>query len=193
MIIGLCGYPYSGKTEIAKYLVEHYRNVERMNFADGVKKMVLQLHGVEPRHVYGTKADKEEVIPALGVSGRYLMETLGTKWGRELVKPTIWLDQAMAEANKADAYGNTIVFDDVRFHNEVDAIKNDRGVVLRITRPGVEIDFSLPANQQIADLQHSVEIVNAYDGPEWLHKLCAEVIVVLTHLGSTLGTEMKHG
>lgn len=171
MIVGFCGYPYNGKTEAAKRLVDNH-GFARINFADAVKRMILQLEGVQERHVYGTKQDKEEIIIPLGASARYLMETLGTKWGRDMIKPSLWVDQAMEKALRLTHYNQTpVVFDDVRFHNEVNAIKNTGGIIIRIERPSIIPDLTLPANRDVFDLQQDWTIINSYDGPEWQHRL----------------------
>jgi hypothetical protein len=185
MIIGFCGYPYNGKSEAAKRLVDNYAFI-KMNFADNLKRMILTLRGVEHRHVYGTKADKEEIIEGLGVSGRYLMETLGTQWGRDMIKPSLWVDQSISSALNHLSMGSSVVYDDVRFHNEVTAIKDSGGIVIRIVRPGIEPDLTLPANREIADLKDDMLISNHYSGPQWEHNLEKMIVDALSSIDKAI-------
>lgn len=77
--------------------------------------------------------DKAEIIPAIGVSARHLMRTLGTEWGRECVHPELWLrcwEKKIKEQKK-------VVVDDVRFPNEAKLILQNGGQMWKVTRPGL--------------------------------------------------------
>jgi hypothetical protein len=69
------------------------------------------------------------------------MQTLGTEWGRALA-PDFWVEAwkraIERDALHASADGETvlIVVDDVRFPNEVAAIREMGGSIARIERPG---------------------------------------------------------
>ena len=100
---------------------------------DMLSAMLSQLGYSEELIAHHLYADKEAVLPELGVSARHLLRTLGTEWGRECVSPTVWLDVWLAKARRK----SFVVVDDVRFTNEAELIRLLGGEVWRITRPGV--------------------------------------------------------
>lgn len=125
-IIGICGYIGSGKTTAANALIEI--GYTRVRFAETLKNM-LKCLGLTDAQVDG--ADKEKVHSYFGKTPRYMMQTLGTEWGRNLINKDIWiLDWAYRVGNT----GGAIVIDDMRFPNEVQAIRDLGGFILRIDR-----------------------------------------------------------
>lgn len=128
-IIGLTGLAGSGKSEVALALrIEGFR---RVAFADPLKSMLAAV-GFTHEQLYG--AEKGIVVPELGHTPRFLMQTLGTEWGRDLIHPEIWIT---LWRRRAESCGHPVVVDDVRFPNEVETIKAMGGQVWRVTRPGV--------------------------------------------------------
>lgn len=136
MLIGLTGLAGSGKSEVAAVLIEN--GFERVKFAAPLKNMLRTLmrdmgyceDDIE-RHVEGDL--KETEIPEIGVTMRHLMVTLGTEWGRDSVRPDLW---TRLWAAQADRFPHVVV-DDVRFPNEVEAIRARGGQIWRIERPGL--------------------------------------------------------
>jgi hypothetical protein len=72
-----------------------------------------------------------------GCTVRHALQTLGTNWGRDMIHKDTWTNAAMNEARDVMIRGYGVVFDDVRFDNEAEAILNAGGVIIRINRPGV--------------------------------------------------------
>lgn len=86
--------------------------------------------------------NKENEIPLFGRSVRYIMQTLGTEWGRELIHPDIWVK--LAECVLFER-GERMIISDVRFDNEADFIRSHGGVILHVDRilaPKVEAHAS---------------------------------------------------
>ena len=133
-LVGLSGYVGSGKSAAAKHLVSRHQFV-LVKFAGPLKAMMRAL-GLGDREIEG---DLKEVPSALlcGCTPRYAMQTLGTEWGRDLMHPDFWVRAAMVNAEAALEQGGSIVFDDVRFPNEVEAIRRAGGLVVRVSREGV--------------------------------------------------------
>jgi hypothetical protein len=137
MLIGLSGLAGAGKSEVAAVLMNEFGFV-RVKFADPLKNMIrTMLRGMGhidedvERMIEGDL--KEVEIPELGVTPRRLMITLGTEWGRDLIREDIWIRLWTAAAEMhAD-----VIADDVRFPNEVDAIRGRGGQLWRIERPGL--------------------------------------------------------
>ena len=129
-VVGFCGPIGAGKTTAAEYLgwVHGYT---RQRFAGPLKDMMRAL-GLSTREIDGDL--KEMPSPILcGRTPRHAMQTLGTEWGRELIGPDLWISIWTA---RATASSSPVVADDVRFPNEVAAIKALGGIVIRIERPG---------------------------------------------------------
>ena len=126
--------PGCGKSTVADLFIER----ERVSFAAPLKRAVwnmlndLGLEGL--RYAY---ADKEAIIPEIGVSARHMMQTLGTEWGRACIHPDFWVMIARAKAERILADGRSVVIDDVRFTNEAAMIRDLDGELWRIERPGV--------------------------------------------------------
>jgi hypothetical protein len=82
---------------------------------------------------YYCKQAKEISIPGVGRSYRHLARTLGTEWGRNLVKETTWLD---AFEQKFDRHSSKypIVVDDMRFRNEAALLKRKGFLFVKVSR-----------------------------------------------------------
>ena len=139
MLIGITGLAGSGKSEVARVLMEEFGFV-RVKFADPLKNMCRALirdAGVDEetteRYVEGDL--KGALVPGLDITARWLMQTVGTEWGRDTIRQSFWTDlwQARVDATRAER----VLVDDVRFPNEVATVIERRGVMWRVERPGV--------------------------------------------------------
>lgn len=133
-MIALTGYAGSGKTTAAKYLVEAH-GFTLVKFAGPLKSMMRCL-GLGDREIEGDL--KEQPCAILGgKTPRHAMQTLGTEWGRALIHSDLWVNAAMEMAADVLDHGGRVVIDDMRFGNEVKAVKSNGGIIIRINRPGV--------------------------------------------------------
>lgn len=141
-IIGFTGRAGVGKDTAADYLVQRY-GFRQFAFADGLRAMLFSLlDHMHIDHAWLTEpALKESVIPGLGASYRQLAQTLGTEWGRRELGDDFWLRVAdMALGLQPYAGGlsaplhDRIVVSDVRFHNEVQWIRQRGGCVIGVNR-----------------------------------------------------------
>ena len=134
LVIGLCGYARSGKDTVADLLVKQHGFV-KVRFADALKRGLAEMFGLTPAQLDGD--EKETVVPWLGVSPRYLQQTLGTEWGRNLVHQGVWGLATERRLERLVKHGiKRIVLSDVRFENEAVMTKY-LGALVRIDRPGV--------------------------------------------------------
>ena len=139
MLIGITGLAGSGKSEVARILVDHY-GFERVKFADPFKNMLRTMlrdigHCESDVERYLEGDLKETIVDGIGVTARRLMVTLGTEWGRRLIGDDLWI---RLWAERAACFPFTLA-DDVRFANEVETIEARGGIVWRVNRPGVGI------------------------------------------------------
>jgi hypothetical protein len=74
---------------------------------------------------------KEMVIPEFGVSTRYLMQTLGTEWGRA-IHPQLWV--MLMSKRLANEAAKHLVIDDIRFEDEATLIRDRGGLIIHINR-----------------------------------------------------------
>ncbi len=138
MIIGLCGLAGSGKDEVSAILSRRWR-FAAISFAGPIYKAVSEITGLPPRELKD-RVLKESPIPWLGKSPRELLQTLGTEWGRQMVRDDIWIRIAMRRAAEYTQEGWNVAVTDVRFANEAEAIVAAGGQVWRVERPGAGLD-----------------------------------------------------
>lgn len=138
-IIGITGLARSGKDTVASFLIP-VTGGYRYALADPIRAMLVPF-GVDMADPYW-QTHKEDIIPALGVSPRYLMQTLGTEWGRQLVNENVWL---LLAQQRVVRFGPGMVVTDIRFENEADWVRKHGGIILHVLRkeaPEVELHAS---------------------------------------------------
>ena len=139
IIIGLTGFKQSGKDTVARLLcpediVGPYNGFHHINFADTLRAMLkplLEAYGFSQRDIRDIMlgSRKEEPLDCFGGrSYRFMAQTLGTEWGRDLVFDGIWINAFRRKA----AQRLRVVCSDVRFPNEAEAIHLDGGKVYRV-------------------------------------------------------------
>ena len=172
-LIGIAGRARSGKDTVANFIIAAIGGY-RYSFADPIRAMLVPL-GVDMNDPYW-QARKEDVIPALGVSPRRMMQTLGTEWGRQLINPDLWIIMAHQRLLQN---GPGMVIPDVRFENEAAWIRKHGGWIIHVIRPeakaveahasedGIEIldaDAQLFNSGTLEELQLSVrKLLRVYD------------------------------
>lgn len=165
MLIGLSGKKGSGKSASAEYLVKQHGFVE-VSFADALKKICLAI-GAPRWSVYGSQRDKSTVIRHLGVSGRELMQVVGTELFRMTLpkllpnfkpKDDLWV--TIAEHKIQQLFGSRgasrVVVSDVRFDNEAEMVARNGGTVILIQRGANE-------RRTVVDNHPSEQGISHYD------------------------------
>lgn len=140
MIIGLSGYAQVGKDTVAQYLIDNY-GYKRVAFADPLRKSLYNLNPTitdlpevpEVHLAYAVDSIGWELVKQSSSQVRGLLQRMGTEVGRNLFGEDFWVNQAMQGISKFDK----VVFTDVRFPNEYRSIKLREGMMLRITKPGI--------------------------------------------------------
>lgn len=167
----------SGKSTVAEHLQQQH-GFALVKFAAGLKSMtrtLLDSLGYSTadinRFVEGT--DREYVLPEIGVTTRHIMQTLGTEWGRNCIGENLWADITQSRIKNLLAQGCSVVVDDMRFINEMDAIHAIGGVCYRIIRPDAPTTQAAVnhASEGGLDGVHMPEIWNTEDVPYLIDKV----------------------
>lgn len=151
VIVFYADRPEAGKSTCAKYLLANgfsHAAFRHAALATPLKEMLmtfLMSAGITmtqaQRYLYGDQ--KSVVIPEFGVSGRHLMRTLGTEWGRVCIGPNAWIPALQHTLKYHKERGNNVVIDDVRHRNEAMILKTVYGATfVKVERPGHDSDTS---------------------------------------------------
>lgn len=150
-VIGLTGYGQSGKDTAAGFLTEF--GYVRLAFADILRESLYNLNPIGDharescREGWGrvqTIVDDDgwEYAKSQYPEVRALLQRFGTDVGRALYGENFWVARVTEQIEEGGKY----VVTDVRFPNEVAAVRGQGGLVYRITRPGFG-----PINSHISD------------------------------------------
>lgn len=94
------------------------------------------------------------------VTARRIMQTLGTEWGRQMLREDIWTTIAY-ERSAFHINGEArVVIDDMRFANELDTVRRLGGLPVRIVRPSAQVTGGAHASEGELDAIEMREVVN---------------------------------
>lgn len=142
-IIAFAGRKQSGKTTcsefVAKYfngIIEPFNGAKIYNFADPLKKDIcMNILGLTYEQCYGEDIDKNTVTDiewnGSKLTAREVMQFVGTDLFRKM-KYDVW---SSATINKIKNEKPALaIIADCRFPNEVEAVRNAGGIVIKLTR-----------------------------------------------------------
>lgn len=165
MIIGIAGRAQHGKDTIGQVLVARY-GYQHAAFADKVRELALVInptvvHDMNGKMMFSRLSDLVEVYGWNGAKKlpevRRLLQSIG-EGARQVLGDDVWINALFATIDPNANY----VITDVRYQNEVDAIRNRGGVVWRVVRPGFDngVDANHPSERNVALLDVDVDITN---------------------------------
>jgi len=175
IVVGIVGPKQSGKSEIYKQLAIT-RGFVRHRFAGPLKAMMKAGFGLTDEELDGNLKE----VPCTKLGGRtprWAQQSLGTEWGRELIHNDIWImawEATMPQVLDDEGKLCGIVADDVRFPNEVEAIRRHGGKLIAIQRPSLglvrtdthaseahahtlEVDFRIVNGGSLEDLRQKID------------------------------------
>lgn len=139
VIIGLSGYARAGKDTAANIIAKEL-GFKRVGFADALKDLALRINPslpVEHNGSAGTHYPLASLVRQYGweaakgfPSVRQYLQILGTEACRESLGQDVWVETLFRRETAP-----RLVISDVRFPNELQAIRDRGGIVLRINRP----------------------------------------------------------
>jgi hypothetical protein len=155
MIIGISGLIGSGKDTIADYL-QNIHQFRRESFANSLKDSVSMIFGWDRDMLEGRTRESREWREQQDdwwstrlnrvITPRLVLQYWGTEVCRNGFHDDIWISSL---ENKLRKTHDDIVISDVRFPNEIKAIKNAGGTVIRVVR-GAEpewFDWAISVNR----------------------------------------------
>lgn len=132
LIIALSGAAGCGKDTVANRLME--TGVwGRYAFASPLKKGVSTMFNI-PMEDLENPITKNAPNFKFGRSIRYMLQTIGTEYGRNLIADDVWIQLAKENIEHQLLHVDNIVITDCRFENEADMIHAMGGEVIRIVR-----------------------------------------------------------
>lgn len=156
-IIALTGAAGAGKDTVADHLAR--RGFEKVSFAAALKS-ALAIITRDEKFTAGTRQDKEDICPALGMTRRAAMQVFGQEM-RNIFGLDVWTKGVKSDLSRADK----AVITDCRYDNEARMLKESGAVIVRIVRPDnknaltgpeAEHDSEKPIDEAFVD----VEITN---------------------------------
>jgi len=140
MIIAFAGRKQSGKTSACEFVRNVFVNTKHeiaciYNFADPLKQLCQNILGLSYDQCYGTDDQKNELVNCYWdnkqLSAREVMQIVGTDMFRKM-QHNVWADATIRKIQ--DEKLPLALIADCRFPNEVDAIKNAGGLVIKLHR-----------------------------------------------------------
>jgi len=164
-IYGICGYKGSGKDTLAKMVVKFNGNFTVLHFADDLKKFASEIFGIEEKYFHDVSLKEVSISPVVmddfihsmkSVTGldilprgktantpREVLQYFGTEYVRS-VEDNYWVDRVVSKVKRI---GSKVLIPDVRFPNEVEAVRKCGGLVLRTIRLSQKVSSDAHASE----------------------------------------------
>jgi hypothetical protein len=142
-IIAFAGRKQSGKTTCSEFIVEGFNNMRGSsdsakiyNFADPLKKDVcMNVLGLTYDQCYGNDDSKNELTnnywDEKQLTAREVMQIVGTDMFRKM-QHNVWVDATLLKIKNETP--ELAIIADCRFPNEIKAIKDAGGLVIKLNR-----------------------------------------------------------
>jgi len=173
-IIGVCGFIGSGKDTAADYLV-NFHEFRRDSFASTLKDAVAAVFGWDREMLEGRTKQarewREQVDPwwstrldMPNLTPRWVLQWWGTEVCRKSFHDDIWI--ASLEARLRNTTDN-IVISDCRFPNEIKAIRNAGGQVIRVVRGEDPEWYDIAISTNAGTFNHMATAYSDVHASEW--------------------------
>lgn len=151
MIIAFAGRKQSGKTTSSDFVKNIYESrglgiAKQYNFADPLKKDIcMNIFGLTYHQCYGNDNSKNELVNCYWpdtkqqMTAREVMQYVGTDVFRK-IQHNVWAGATVSKIQKEKP--SLALIADCRFPNEVEAIRNVNGLVIKLTRSPFNSDHT---------------------------------------------------
>lgn len=155
MFIGIAGKRKSGKTTLTEHLMTQF-NASHQSFAEPLKIGLQALFHFSDAQLYGTRIEKETPDERwFNTSPRTIMQFIGTDLLRDQlhkIMPELEQDIFIRSFDlRYQTMNETmLIFDDLRFQNEVDYIHEKGGIIIQLLRDANQSDqYDKHASEQM--------------------------------------------
>jgi len=164
MIIGISGRKRSGKDTVGQMFYK--QGFRRKAFAQPIKDVLYTLNPIVESLGESDSLTVRDVVDSIGYEEgkdrypeiRRLLQVMGKEIGRDMFYENVWIDMAFMDIDSFD----DVVFTDVRFPNEAEAIRARGGKVFRVYRPSVLDGHDLhPSETALDDYEFDAYIENS--------------------------------
>lgn len=165
-VVGITGRKFNGKDTTALILCKKY-GYQQLSFAGPLKSLCQVVFGFTNEQVHGNLKETPD-DNWYGLTPRQVLQFVGTNMFRDHMSEldqnfgqNFWLicaQKYMETIWKRDPTAHFVI-SDVRFHNEVDFVKNLGGVVLRVKREA--------ANSTVIDPHISEQLIDTFDNIDY--------------------------
>lgn len=132
-LVAIAGRKSSGKDTVARIIeICTYNPYEKIKFVGKLKEMTATLIGCRIEDLEDYHFKEKPLEGWGGINPRQILQEFGS-CGRSLYKD-IWVASALANLRESGNY----LIPDLRYPNEVSAIKKLGGYVIRVERPSLE-------------------------------------------------------
>lgn len=127
-IIGLTGKISSGKDTTADYICDVY-GYTKYSLSSPIKQGLSVMFNI-PLDTLNDRYLKESIDERFNKTYRYMLQTLGTEWARNMIDTDIFTKLAYDRIKDIDK----VVISDIRFDNEAKFIKDLGGHIIQLYR-----------------------------------------------------------
>jgi len=158
MIISFSGYAKSGKDTAAEIVRTEFPRFKVKKFSGKLKEIASILTGI-PASMFEQQFIKESNIDGWGMTGRELLQKIGTDAIRDGLHKDAWVISLFADYHSTDNW----LITDCRFPNEYEYVKMFGGITVRIVRDGVEPVNAHPSETSLDNFDFDIVISNDGD------------------------------
>lgn len=135
IVIGIHGKKGSGKTTVSSFIRFMDPTFDETTFAFPLKPAAQILFNWEHLDL-NNGPDKEIIDPRWGLTPRHVLQHLGTDYLRSVYGEDFFIKNLKHRLQSTT--NKKLIVGDLRFPNEAEFIKNEKGLVFKIVRPGLE-------------------------------------------------------
>lgn len=176
MIVSLTGDIGVGKSTIAGVLRDDYGYVV-FSWAKKLKKVAYESNPYVKLDI-GVFMKLKELVDTVGwdvakknADVRSFLQRLGTEGCRNTLGEETFIDATLKEVNEAVRDNRDIVFDDTRFLNEAQAVKDLGGVCFTINRHGVKSEKSHESELGEARSLSDIELIDEGNAEDFAYSI----------------------